>query len=129
MFHPQAMKVLSVAAPLARTTTANSSGVDLAPYIAASGPSNVKFFLDCGAQSGTTPTLDVVIKESSDNSTFTTVTTQNGTGVFSQLAGATGNQEIHAQITKRYVRAEWTIAGTTPSFTFGVTALVGQRNS
>ncbi len=62
---------------------------------------------------GTTPTLDVVIQTSHDGTTWRTAHT------FTQ-ATATGTQRASFTV-DRFVRASWTVDGTTPSFTFAVT--------
>lgn len=107
--------------PAARTATANGTGVDLTGYINSGGRA-LKAILDNGTTSGTTPTLDVKIQDSDDNSVFADITG----ATFTQLTAA-GNQEIHFRTNKRYVRAVATIAGTTPSFTFDVVVLAVKR--
>jgi|GEM_PF-5422332 len=67
------------------------------------------------AITGTTPTMDVIIEIADDSS---------GTGAetifaFGQVVGTDDNTESKSRtldIDKRYVKATWTIAGTTPSF-------------
>lgn len=72
--------------------------------------------LQVSAASGTTPTLDVKLQHSSDGTTwadlatFTQQTTVNGEYV-TVASGTTVN---------RYLRALWTIGGTTPSFNFNL---------
>lgn len=101
-------------APAARTSSGNGTGIDLAD----TGP-ELFAFLNNGTTSGTTPTLDVKLQESSDNSTFTDITG----ATFTQLTAA-GNEVIRvANRTKRYVRAATTIAGTSPSFACAVTLI------
>lgn len=81
---------------------------------------NAVFVLDISAASGTTPTLDIVIEEYDEASnTYATIDTfpqQTATGnVRRTLVGNTtpfGSK----------LRATWTIGGTTPSFTFTLTA-------
>ncbi len=70
--------------------------------------------LNVTAASGTTPTLDVVVEDSLDGANWNTV------GTFTQLT-TTGRQVIN--VTTPFadqIRVRWTIAGTTPSFTFAV---------
>lgn len=70
--------------------------------------------LEVTAASGTVPTLDVVIEDSLDGSTWNTI------GSFTQ-ATATARQVIN--ITTPFsdtLRVRWTVGGTTPSFTFSV---------
>lgn len=107
--------------PAARTATANGAGVDLQGYTQPGGR-QMKAILTNGTTSGTSPTLDVKIQESDDNSVFTDISG----ATFAQKTAA-GNEEIHFRTNKRYVRAVATIGGTTPSFTFAVLLLVGKR--
>lgn len=70
--------------------------------------------LNVTAASGTTPTLDVVIEDTLDGTTWNTI------GTFSQKTAV--SREV-INITTPFadrVRARWTVAGTTPSFTFAI---------
>jgi len=97
--------------PQTVTATATGSGGDLL-----AGDGRCFAVQQVGAVSGTSPTLDGKIQESSDNSswsdipgaTFTTVTT------------STNVQAITFERSKRYVRYVGTIAGTSPSFALAV---------
>lgn len=80
------------------------------------GPaSTLRIQLDCGAGTGTSPSLTVTIEDTLDGTnwnavhTFTAVTT----GASRQVANIT------APFADR-LRVRWTITGTTPSFTFSV---------
>lgn len=73
-------------------------------------------FLHCTAVSGTLPTLDVTVRHSTDN--FGADDTLLAT--FAQLTAAGHERAAYAGTVKRFVRAIWTITGTTPSFTFHV---------
>jgi hypothetical protein len=106
----------------ARTASANGTGVDLQP-LTHPGGRNMKAFLDVAAASGTSPTLDVKMQESDDNSSFSDIA-----GATFTQATAAGQQQIHFHTTKRYVRAVAAIGGTTPSFTCGC-YLVGQKRN
>jgi len=70
--------------------------------------------LNVTAASGTTPTLDVVIEDSVDGTnwnTFATFTQKTTTGIeVVRIADTVAFSDI--------VRIRWTIAGTSPSFTF-----------
>lgn len=68
------------------------------------------------AASGTTPSLTVIIEHSPDNSTWSTHTT------FTAATAVNTERKILSGL-DRYVRARWTVSGTTPSFTWG---LVGE---
>lgn len=105
----------------ARTTTANGTGQGLAGYTEAGGR-EMQAFLDIGATSGT-PTLDVKIQESDTvGGTYTDITG----AVFPQKS-AVGNDTIHFQAKKAFIRAVATIGGGTPSLTFGVYVLATKR--
>jgi hypothetical protein len=64
--------------------------------------------LQTGAWSGTAPTLDGKIQESTDNVTFTDVSG----GGFAQITTANQSQTIAFTRTKRYLRANVTVGGT-----------------
>jgi len=97
----------------ARTTSANGNSVDEEGATTAGGFG----FLHVTAASGTGPTLDVVIKDSSDDSSFAELI------AFTQTAVITSERATVAGAVGRYVRVEWTIdddTGASPSFTFTV---------
>lgn len=62
------------------------------------------------AVSGTSPTLNVTIQESDDDSTYTDLVK------FPQIT-AVGRHMRLVQSAKRYLRADYVVGGTTPSFT------------
>lgn len=71
--------------------------------------------LDVTAASGTTPSLTVTIEESANGST--------GWAAHSSFTARTGTGSQVIELRKRsqpFLRAAWTISGTTPSFTFSV---------
>jgi hypothetical protein len=108
---------LQVSVPAARTSTVTGAAVNLAGYAGA-----VLIVQDVGAVSGTTPTLDGKIQDSPD-----------GSGSWADVPGATLTQvtaanniqaiNVDRRLAKAFIRYVGTIAGTTPSFTLGVTAL------
>ena len=100
-------------APAARTASATGG-----PVAAAGQATAVVLAVHCTAASGTTPTLDVALEESADGASWSAIT---GSGI-TQLT-AVGNRLATALVSKNYVRVAATIAGTTPSFTFGATLL------
>lgn len=110
------LTLLNLFPSAARTATANGTGVDLQQY---SG--DVAVVLDSAAGTGTTPTLDVKLQDSADNSTFADITG----ATFTQVTGTASQQKIvvNKDAARRYVRAVATIGGGTPSFTFSVNAL------
>ena len=106
-----------VLAPAAqRTTTLTGTGIDVLDYEGVA-----LAVLNASAGTGTDPTLDVKLQHSDDDSTYADVTG----GAFTQVtdvAGTAGVQVMKVNVSdlKRYVRVIGTIAGTTPSFEFGV---------
>lgn len=99
---------IDLVASAARTTSDNGTPKNVARHRTLVATLNVS------AASGTTPTLDVVIEDSADGATWTTLAT------FAQKTG-TGAETV--RITNPChpnIRARWTIGGTTPSFTFDV---------
>lgn len=76
--------------------------------------STMRLKLDVTAASGTAPTLDVIVETSPDGAANwqTVATFAQKTAVSSELNVFPGCD--------RFVRAKWTIAGTTPSFTFSL---------
>ena len=99
---------LTMVASAARTTTANGSSVD--PEGAIVGI----FALDITTASGTSPTLDVTIEVQDAAGAWHTA------GTFAQAVDDTGDSTIAVPLGGRAARAAWTIAGTSPSFTFSV---------
>ena len=99
-------QALVLAASAARTATGNGSAVEIGDKAVA------RLLLDVTARTGTTPTLDVTIQTSYDGTTW------RNAGTFTQ-ATAVGQQRGSFML-DRYVRAAWTIGGTTPNFTFSI---------
>ena len=74
-----------------------------------------------GAVGGTSPSLTGKIQESSDNSTWTDVTS----ATFTVVTASSSLQTIVFDRTKRYLRHHRTVSGTTPTFLLGV--LIGEQ--
>lgn len=105
---------------VALSSAARGTGTVTSGPIASPGTANdVLLAVHCTASSGTSPTLNVSLEESSDGSTWTAVT---GSGI-AQLSAA-GNALAFASPSKSYVRVTATVAGTTPSFTFKASVLI-----
>lgn len=100
----------------ARTATGQTSGIDLQTY-----DGDVVFLLDSAAGSGTSPTLNVTIEDSADNSSFAAISG----AAFTQVTGTASAQKlvINKDSARRYVRVKYTIGGSSPSFTFSVNAV------
>lgn len=112
------ISILEAFGAATRTSSANGSAVDLSSVIN-TGVKEVAGYLNCGAASGTSPTLSVKFQDSDDGSTGWA---DINNAVFTQLTAA-GSQKITFPVSKRYIRAVATISGTSPSFTFGVFVL------
>lgn len=109
-------KQIALAASAARTASGNGSAFDV------QGFKELIAVLDVSAASGTSPTLTVKI---------TTYIAAIGAWVdyataltFTQATAVTRQTIEKAGTIGQQIRAEWTIGGTTPSFTFSVTAVV-----
>ena len=99
-----------------RTSTLTGTSIDVLEY---EGVALV--LLNASAGTGTSPTLDVKLQHSDDDSTYEDVTS----GAFSQVTDAAETagvkvMKLNVSDLKRYLRVVGTIAGTTPSFDFGV---------
>lgn len=99
----------TVLASAARTTT--GAGTEVAGFEAASA---LVVQLEVTASGGVTPTLDVVLQDSVDGTNWNTVAT------FAQAVGTTRAVQRVTTPFSNKLRASYTIAGTTPSFTFSV---------
>ena len=101
------------------TVSGESAGIDLQGY-----QGTLKVILNSGVGGGTTPTLDVKIQDSTDNSSFTDVVGKT----FAQVTTIASLQSlgIDTRAVRRYIRAVLTIAGTSPTFGLAV-AVAGQK--
>ncbi len=107
---------VELAPAASRTATLTGTGIDVLEY---EGVALV--LLNASAGTGTSPTLDVKLQHSDDDSTYEDVTS----GTFSQVTDAAETagvkvMKLNVSDLKRYLRVIGTIAGTTPSFDFGV---------
>lgn len=97
-------------ASAARTATGTSTAFDV------EDAESLEATLTVTAASGTTPTLDVTLETSIDGGT-----TYDTVGAFDQKAAAGSDKHVFGPLGDK-CRWKWTIAGTTPSFTFSVAA-------
>lgn len=102
---------VSLAPHASRTSSSNESSVDNG----ASTSNGAVAHLHVTAASGTSPTLDLKVQESADNSTWADLIT------FTQATAATAERLHVTGTVERYVRAIWTVGGTSPDFSFAVT--------
>lgn len=106
---------ITLAAAASRTTSSNGSAVDVG------GAHTLRLALVCSSRSGTSPTLDVKVQTSPDGTNWYDV------AAFAQITAAGTSYKSFSGL-DRYVRAAWTIGGSsTPTFAFSVAGeLVGQ---
>lgn len=111
------MARVNTLAPSAARTASGSALVSFSD----TGNRALRAQLEVTAASGTTPTLDVVVEDSLDGTNWNAVAT------FAQRT-TTGREVLNVQTPFHgQMRVRWTIAGTTPSFTFSVLAtLIGE---
>ena len=110
------MATATVVASRTETTTGNSGTLDLLGLFSVE-PEQIRAQLEVTAASGTTPTLDVKLQDSVDGTNW------NDLFLFTQATATTREVKNHSTIFARFVRVVWTVAGTTPSFTFNVKAV------
>lgn len=101
-----------VVAKSARTVTGNSGWVNIGDA------KEIVAQLQSDAGTGTSPTLDVKFQTSYDGTDATAIDLTSG--AFTQVAAAASGQIKTLTGAHRFVKVVWTIAGTTPSFNFGV---------
>ena len=133
-----------VLASATQTATANSATID-ARW---SQLPDIRLFLDCTAASGTSPTLDVALQITPDGGTtffsimrfaqITVAATRQlefstfrhaGQAASEAAVADTGGALAVNGILSKQVRFRWTIAATTPSFTFAIYLVGGQAGS
>lgn len=108
------------------TATGNGTGVDVTDFVG-----KIAIVLSAKNIAGTTPTLDVKLQDSADNSTFADVTG----AVFTQVTDAGTKAatlekiSINVDSLRRYVRVVKTIGGTvSPEFSANCVALGVKQN-
>ena len=108
--------------PTPRTTTGNGTGQQIGAVLATQ---RMWANLHVNAFSGTaSPTLTVKLQSNVDN-TFSAPTDRV---VFTAATGFTSQaSSVLGAITDQWWRVTWTITGTTPSFTFAVSAGIGPK--
>lgn len=114
------MLVKTLQVPAAITATGNSAAT-----VDCLGFDRALIVLQVGTVSGTTPTLNVKLQDSADNSTFADV----ASATFAQItATQTAPVLMDVDLTKRnrYIQLVNTVAGTTPSFQIQETVILGR---
>lgn len=107
-----------------RSASANGTGFDLQGSNDAEGEAIV--ILDSEAGSGTSPTLDVKLQDSANNSDWSDISGATFTQVTDGGAGFE-KISINCNDVRRYVRAVATLGGVTPAFVFGVSLVYGKK--
>ena len=90
----------------------SASGTGAASNNAASPSDGGAAYLQVTVKSGTSPTLDVKIRDSADNSTYADLIS------FTQATGVTAERKTVSGTVNQYTLASWTHGGTSPEFTF-----------
>lgn len=123
MSSQQNFDLISTLNAQAVTTNGTTTAVDLLNYINVGGR-NMKAFVNVGTMSGTSPTLDVSIEENSTSgaSGWTLISGADATQVTTS-----GYQTIHFRPTKQYVKAIYTVGGSSPSVTVSMAFLAELR--
>ncbi len=107
-----------------RSASANGTGFDLQGSNDAEGEAIV--ILDSEAGTGTSPTLDVKLQESANNSDWSDISGATFTQVTDGGAGFE-KISINTNDTERYLRAVATLGGTSPVFVFGVSLVYSKK--
>jgi hypothetical protein len=105
------MSVFSIATSAARTATGQSAG------FATRQNEVVNIAVAVTAHSGTTPTLDLSVEWSNDGSTWFSA---QAADTFTQVTTTDSNFVKQFVCKAPQFRVKWTIAGTTPSYTFSI---------
>jgi len=105
-------------ASAARTTSGNSGAQPAEKAL------NLALVVEVTASSGTTPTLDLTVEWSMDGTNFAVADPADS---FTQITTSPTRRAKTFTVKGTSYRLVWTIAGTTPSFTFSATRYaVGQ---
>lgn len=116
------LNVLNIIPIASVTGDGNGSGVDLQGY-----EGEMAVILDCVNTAGTTPTMDIKLQHSDDNSSYSDVTG----GAFAQVTDAGASVQklsLNSDELKRYIRAVKDIGGTSsPAFLVSVKGVVFKK--
>lgn len=109
------------------TATGTTTGVDLLKIAQATDSRHkgtlVAIYLDITAASGTSPTFDLKVQCSPNNTTWydpASTAANRDSFAFAQKTAAGTDVKIIPDMPCRYVRLSYTVGGTSPSFTFSV---------
>lgn len=102
------------------SASGTGTGIDISTYTG-----RAMAILENRGGGGTSPTLNVKIQHSTDDSTYTDHSTA---ATFTQATSGNGVQsiELDTPAFHKYIRAKYVLAGTNPTFDFGV-VFVGQK--
>lgn len=120
------LQIINLVPMAAVAASGNGTSIDCLDYVGSAA-----FVLNAKNTAGTTPTLDVKLQDSADNSTFADITG----AVFTQvtdagtLAATIEKISVNIDSARRYIRAVKTIGGTaSPSFNVSLTGLAVKQN-
>jgi hypothetical protein len=91
------------------TNAVTTNGDSTALNVAKTAEKGVTVEIAAITVSGTSPTLDVIVQESDNDSSYNNLVT------FAQITG-TGRWQRKVQSKKAYLRLDYTVGGTSPSF-------------
>lgn len=109
-------------APARRTATGNGASLDLQSY-----EGDILALMHSAVGTGTTPTLDVKIQDSADDSAWADVAGLTFTQV-TDAALSAQKKTVDRRAVRRYIRMVATITGTTPVFD-SVGLFAGQKKT
>lgn len=112
----EGVAVLSGAGDVVAKTAQTATGASA--WVSIGDAKEIIAQLQSDAGTGTSPTLDVKFQTSYNGTDATAIDLPNG--AFTQVAAAASGQIKTLTGAHRFVKVVWTIAGTTPSFNFGV---------
>lgn len=98
--------------PAAVTEDTDGTGIDVTAY-----EGEAVVILHSAAGTGTDPTLDVHVEESTDDSTYTDISGATFTQIDDTAGGSIQAILINVSAAAQYIRAAAEVTGTTPSFT------------
>ena len=110
------MSVFLIHAEIPEEETGESGSIDVSAF------NEVYLTLRNTFVSGTSPTIDLQMEHSPDGTHWKSLCKENNQGLFRRLT-STGSDSITLTDFARFIRAAWTIGGTSPVFTFELTGV------
>lgn len=100
------------------TVTGNGTGVNVSDYNGV-----LKLVLSFGAGGGTSPTLDVKIQDSADDSTYADLSPAKAFTQVTDAAASFQTLGLDTRSVRKFIRAVATLTGTSPTFDGAVVAI------